>query len=61
MNRRIGAAACGLGIATFVGELTTPMDVMLSASLIYVLPTLLFAIFAQRYVVSGLVSGSVKE
>jgi len=50
-----------VGIATFVGELTTPMDVMLSASLIYVLPTLLFAIFAQRYVVSGLVSGSVKE
>jgi multiple sugar transport system permease protein len=50
-----------VGIASFVGELTTPMDVMLSASLIYVLPTLLFAIFAQRYVVSGLVSGSVKE
>lgn len=50
-----------VGVATFVGELTTPMDVMLSASLIYVLPTLLFAIFAQRYVVSGLVSGSVKE
>jgi multiple sugar transport system permease protein len=50
-----------VGIASFVGELTTPMDVMLAASLIYVLPTLLFAIFAQRYVVSGLASGSVKE
>ena len=49
-----------VGIASFVGELTTPMDVMLSASVIYVLPTLLFAIFAQRYVVSGLVAGSVK-
>lgn len=49
-----------VGIASFVGELTTPMDVMLSASVIYVLPTLLFAVFAQRYVVSGLVAGSVK-
>ena len=49
-----------VGIAAFVGELTTPMDVMLSASLIYVLPTLLFAILAQRYIISGLVAGAVK-
>jgi len=49
-----------VGIASFVGELTTPMDVMLSASLIYVLPTLVFAILAQRFIISGLVSGAVK-
>jgi ABC-type glycerol-3-phosphate transport system permease component len=34
---------------------------MMSASLIYVHPTLIFALFAQRFVVGGLASGSVKE
>lgn len=49
-----------VGIASFVGELTTPLDVVMAASLIYVLPTLLFAAFAQRYLIGGLVAGSVK-
>jgi len=49
-----------VGIASFVGELTTPLDVIMAASLIYVLPTLIFAVFAQRYVIGGLVAGSVK-
>ena len=49
-----------VGIASFVGELTTPLDVVMAASLVYVLPTLAFALFAQRFIVGGLVAGAVK-
>ncbi len=49
-----------VGLARFIGELSTPMHSIMSVALIYTLPAVVFYLFAQRYVVAGMTSGSVK-
>jgi multiple sugar transport system permease protein len=49
-----------VGLASLIGELTTPMDTVMSGALIYTLPALVFFLLVQRHIVSGLTAGSVK-
>ena len=49
-----------VGLASLIGELTTPLDTVMSGALIYTLPALVFFLLVQRHIVSGLTAGSVK-
>ena len=49
-----------VGLASLIGELTTPLNTVMSAALVYTLPALVFFLLVQRHIVSGLTSGSVK-
>jgi multiple sugar transport system permease protein len=49
-----------VGLAGFVGELSTPVHSVMAIGLIYTLPAVVLYLFAQRYVVAGMTAGSVK-
>lgn len=49
-----------VGLAGFVGELSTPLHTVMAIGLMYTLPAVIFYLFVQRYVVSGMTAGSVK-
>jgi len=49
-----------VGLAGFVGELSTPVHSVMAVGIIYTLPAVIFYLFVQRYVVAGLTAGSVK-
>ena len=49
-----------VGLASFVGELSTPIHSVMAVGVIYTLPAIVFYLFAQRYVVAGMTAGSVK-
>jgi multiple sugar transport system permease protein len=49
-----------VGLAGFVGELSTPIHTVMSIAIIYTTPAVLFYLFVQKYVVSGMTAGGVK-
>lgn len=49
-----------VGLASFVGQFSTPLDVMMTVGVLYTLPAVCFYFVAQRYVVSGMAAGAVK-
>lgn len=49
-----------VGLAGFVGELSTPLQTVMAVSVIYTLPAVAFYLVAQKYVVSGMTAGAVK-
>ncbi|MCF3934044.1 carbohydrate ABC transporter permease [Acuticoccus sp. M5D2P5] len=49
-----------VGIAGLVGEYAVPIHLVMATGIIYTLPSIVFYLIAQRYVVSGLTAGSVK-
>jgi multiple sugar transport system permease protein len=49
-----------VGLASFVGELSTPIHAVMTVGIIYTLPAVFFYLLVQRYVVSGMTAGSVK-
>lgn len=49
-----------VGLAGFIGELTTPLDSVMAVALMYTLPAIAFYFFTQRYVVAGVTAGGVK-
>ncbi|MND20773.1 carbohydrate ABC transporter permease [Agrobacterium tumefaciens] len=49
-----------VGLAGFVGELSTPVHSVMAVGFIYTLPAVLFYLLVQRYVVAGMTAGSVK-
>ncbi len=49
-----------VGLASFIGEFVTPLPTVFSAALIFALPGVIFFLIIQRWIVSGLTSGSVK-
>ena len=49
-----------VGLAGFVGELSTPIHTVMSIGIIYTLPAVIFYLFVQRYVVAGMTAGGVK-
>nr|WP_315427271.1 carbohydrate ABC transporter permease [uncultured Albidiferax sp.] len=55
-----GLQTASVGLAGFVGELSTPMHTVMAIGLMYTLPAVIFYLFVQRYVVSGMTAGSVK-
>ncbi|MCI1796987.1 MAG: carbohydrate ABC transporter permease [Bifidobacterium tibiigranuli] len=48
------------GLASFIGEFTTPLDLVFSAALVFTIPAAVFFLILQRRIVSGLTAGSVK-
>ena len=48
------------GLASLIGELSTPFDLVMAAGAIYALPALVFFLIVQRHIVSGLAAGGVK-
>lgn len=48
------------GLASFIGEFTTPLDTVFSAAIVFTIPAAVFFLFMQRKIVSGLTAGSVK-
>lgn len=49
-----------VGLAGFVGELSTPIHTVMSIAVIYTAPAIIFYLFVQKYVVSGMTAGGVK-
>lgn len=48
------------GLASFIGEFSTPLDTVFSAALVFTVPAVVFFLLMQRKIVSGLTAGSVK-
>ncbi|RAX43970.1 carbohydrate ABC transporter permease [Arthrobacter sp. AQ5-06] len=48
------------GLASFIGEFSTPLDTVFSAALVFTIPAIIFFLLMQRKIVSGLTAGSVK-
>jgi len=49
-----------VGLAGFIGELSTPLDAVMAVGVMYTLPAVIFYLVVQRHVVSGMTAGSVK-
>ncbi len=49
-----------VGLAGFVGELSTPIHTVMSIAVIYTVPAIIFYLFVQKYVVGGMTAGGVK-
>ncbi len=49
-----------VGLAGYIGELGTPMSTVMAVAFMYTLPAVVFYLFAQKYVVSGMTAGAVK-
>ena len=50
-----------VGLATFIGEYTTPWNWVMAAATMYTLPPVIAFVFMQKYLVSGLTAGAVKS
>ena len=48
------------GLASFIGEFSTPWNTVMAAALVYTLPPVILFMFLQKYLVQGLTAGSVK-
>ena len=49
-----------VGLASFIGELATPVELVFAATAVFAVPPVLFYFLMQRYFVSGLTSGAIK-
>ncbi|RXZ49633.1 carbohydrate ABC transporter permease [Agromyces fucosus] len=49
-----------VGLASFLGQFYTPMNQVMFSALLFALPAIVFFLWAQRGIVSGLTSGAVK-
>jgi multiple sugar transport system permease protein len=49
-----------VGLASFIGQYSTPLNSVMSAALVFTLPAIIFFLIVQRRIVSGLTAGSVK-
>ena len=49
-----------VGLAGFIGELTTPTQQVMAVAIVYTLPAVALYLLLQRFIVSGIAAGSVK-
>lgn len=49
-----------VGIANFIGELGTPIQTVMAVAFLFTLPAVVFYLFAQKYVITGMTAGAVK-
>lgn len=49
-----------VGLASFIGELSTPVQTVMAVAVMYTLPAVVFYLFAQRSMVAGMTAGGVK-
>jgi ABC-type glycerol-3-phosphate transport system permease component len=50
-----------VGLASYIGEYATPWDQIMAGAAIATVPVIVLFMFFQRYIVSGLTAGAVKE
>ena len=55
-----GLRTASVGLASYVGELSTPLHAVMAVAVIYTVPAVLFYLSVQRWVVAGMSAGSVK-
>lgn len=49
-----------VGLSTFIGQFSTPLDQVMMATLVFTIPAIVFFLILQRRIVSGLTAGAVK-
>ena len=49
-----------IGLASFVGNYTTPFNEMMAAAVLFTLPPVFLFLFVQKYFIAGLSAGAVK-
>ncbi|MHB9092478.1 MAG: carbohydrate ABC transporter permease [Chloroflexota bacterium] len=49
-----------IGLASFIGELATPVELVLAAATVFTVAPVVFYLLMQRYIVAGLTGGAVK-
>jgi multiple sugar transport system permease protein len=49
-----------VGLASFIGELATPVELVFAAAVIFTVPPIVFYFAVQRFLISGLTGGAVK-
>ncbi|MFT4285175.1 MAG: carbohydrate ABC transporter permease [Protaetiibacter sp.] len=49
-----------VGLAGFIGELTTPTQQVMAVAMVYTLPAVVLYLLLQRFIVTGIAAGSVK-
>jgi multiple sugar transport system permease protein len=49
-----------MGLASFIGELATPLELVMAAAAIFSVAPVVFYLLMQRYIISGLTGGAVK-
>jgi multiple sugar transport system permease protein len=49
-----------VGLAGYIGEITTPVQSVMAVSVIYTMPAVLLYLLMQKFIVSGMAAGSVK-
>lgn len=49
-----------VGLASYIGQYSTPLNSVMTAALVFTLPAIAFFLIVQRRIVSGLTAGSVK-
>jgi multiple sugar transport system permease protein len=49
-----------VGLAGYVGEITTPIQTVMAVGTLYTLPAVALYLILQKYIVSGMAAGSVK-
>lgn len=55
-----GIQPASVGLASFIGELSTPVQTVMAVAVMYTLPAVVFYLMAQKYIVSGMTAGGVK-
>lgn len=49
-----------VGLASWIGYLTTPVEIMMSGAVVFTIPSVLFFLILQRQLVSGLAAGAIR-
>ncbi len=49
-----------MGLASFIGELATPLELVMAGAAIFSVAPVIFYLVMQRYIISGLTGGAVK-
>ena len=50
-----------VGMASWIGWLTTPVEIMMSGAVVFTIPSVLLFLVLQRQLISGLAAGAVKQ
>lgn len=55
-----GLWPASVGLASFIGQYSTPLNTVMTAAFLFTLPAIVFFLTVQRQIVSGLTAGAVK-
>jgi ABC-type glycerol-3-phosphate transport system permease component len=50
-----------VGISTFLSEFSIDWDLIMASAVIFTLPSIIFFLFVQKYLIAGMTAGAVKE